>query len=511
MTSPPAPRTPTTTPYLVLVALAGAAVLLLGTSRHGQGYYGATGLDNLAAAQSLLEGRGFLDTRGLIYSLWPPFFPVMLAGLKLLGIEYMDTVRWSSAAAFFFISLLGSLMVLRVSRSRWLAILCAFLLSSSPVLVNCFRMTRSEPLFMAFVLASTWALDRYAESPTRRRFAVLVAFSAMAGLQRYMGITLLIPIALVLLLLPREQGFFKRATMACLYFGLSFFPLTCWMLRNWIVERTLTGIRWSARITFWENMRDPWDTFYTWSVPSPLREQYGQLFFLWAALVLVFLLLRFASAKYTELRALICFMAFPFAFYVGSIAFGTRIDIDPLLTRLMMPTYPFAIGFTLLAAHAMVRHVAKANRAAGVSVTAGLLLLMGVYSYHQIDLLQRNVHTWVEKGAGGFATDYWVASEAGAWLDENGVPEGRLWSNTPEFVFMHTLRNSTYVHIGRQHHLSQKLRRENIACTIVWITDADGRPRFKRDVFEEHNEVAVLASFSDGAVYALAPLPGDPQ
>ena len=77
----------------------GAGAVLASTSVYGAG----AGSDEsmfLSMAESLAEGRGFVDFYGATPPYWPPLFPALLALGSLAGIEPLAGARFVNAAAF---------------------------------------------------------------------------------------------------------------------------------------------------------------------------------------------------------------------------------------------------------------------------------------------------------------------------------------------------------------------------------------------------------------------------
>ena len=68
--------------YLTLLSLVGWGFVLMVTHKYGAGV-SSDAARNLATAESLLQGKGFVDMLGGSFVLWPPLYPLLLAGLSL--------------------------------------------------------------------------------------------------------------------------------------------------------------------------------------------------------------------------------------------------------------------------------------------------------------------------------------------------------------------------------------------------------------------------------------------
>src|SRR5512140_2979032 len=68
---------------LAFLSLLGLIFVWITTSKYGAGV-SSDAVRAMSTAQGLLAGRGFVDFTGTPYVLWPPLYPLLLAGLGLL-------------------------------------------------------------------------------------------------------------------------------------------------------------------------------------------------------------------------------------------------------------------------------------------------------------------------------------------------------------------------------------------------------------------------------------------
>src|SRR5512143_1786062 len=69
--------------FLLVLSAIGLVLILLTTSRYGAGV-SSDAARNLSTADSLLAGKGFVDMVGAPFVLWPPLYPLVMAGMSLL-------------------------------------------------------------------------------------------------------------------------------------------------------------------------------------------------------------------------------------------------------------------------------------------------------------------------------------------------------------------------------------------------------------------------------------------
>ena len=96
--------------YLFLLAGIGLVFILLTTSKYGAGV-SSDAARNLSTADSLLAGKGFVDMIGAPFILWPPLYPLLLAGLSLI-------TKWNTFQAAWYLNVV--LFAVNIWLSGWL-------------------------------------------------------------------------------------------------------------------------------------------------------------------------------------------------------------------------------------------------------------------------------------------------------------------------------------------------------------------------------------------------------
>ena len=224
-----------------LTGLLGAVVLLL--------HHCTTGFvltwDSAAyahAAQTLLRGEGFM---GLDYAplvAWPPAYSLLLA-IATLGVFDPVTVMGPLNVVLFALTLfiLAGFLNQRL-RNKAVAIwasLCALL---AWPLAWAAASGWSETAFVLFTTAALVRADEYRRG-AKRAFWWSAAFAALACLTRYMGVAVLVAIALLLVAQSPTRGFWKRVRAAATYGAVAAAPVGVWLVRNMLVGDSATGER----------------------------------------------------------------------------------------------------------------------------------------------------------------------------------------------------------------------------------------------------------------------------
>ena len=224
---------------LVLLALAGAGLVF--ALHGGRGVLlDWDSVNYISVADSLLAGEGFRQFNGLVYRDWPPLYPLLLAGPGLLGIDPYPWAGWLSALAFALTIFLAGQWLRRRLTSRWLLVWGCLAVALAYPLARQAAFALTETIFILFALLALRAAERFLEGERRAALLAAALFTGLACLTRYLGVSLVVAIVLLLALqggVPLRQ----RAQHIALYGLLALAPLGWWLLRNYLLLGTLTG------------------------------------------------------------------------------------------------------------------------------------------------------------------------------------------------------------------------------------------------------------------------------
>lgn len=221
---------------LALLALLGAGLTLARQAEYGVGL-GFDSANYAAAASQFSKGNPPLTHRVGWFVEQPPFYSLMLA---VAGFGHIDPVQVAgplNAALLGATILVGGAFLRRrlAAQPVWAWCGCVAL-AIGPLADAAATMYATQ----AFVLFTVSALACVAvRDPPWRRLALAAVFAALACLTRYVGVTLVVAVAGVLLVssaLP-WQGRLQRAAA---FAAVAFAPLGLWLLRNQFVTGTLT-------------------------------------------------------------------------------------------------------------------------------------------------------------------------------------------------------------------------------------------------------------------------------
>jgi hypothetical protein len=232
--------------FLSFLSLAALGFILITTSKYGAGV-SSDAARNLSTAESLLHGQGFVDMIGTPFVLWPPLYPLLLAGISLVTGLGTFAVGWYLNVLSYVVNVwLSGWLLFRIFPGKPLyAALGSLMVALSRFMLRIHANIASEPLFETFLLLFLLAAGAYlaadAAPPARMRLLWWMGVLAgLAALQRYLGVLLI----LVLLIVALKREGPRRAPYAIPPLLLAAIPLGAWvLLHNYRVSGTFFGPR----------------------------------------------------------------------------------------------------------------------------------------------------------------------------------------------------------------------------------------------------------------------------
>jgi hypothetical protein len=228
---------------LFLLGISAIALVLisLSTSKYGAGV-SSDAARNLSTADNLVADKGFVDMTGAPFVLWPPLYPLLLAGISLL-------TRWSVFQSAWYLNLL--LYPVNIGLAGWLlyrifegraiyAVAGSLVVLLSRSMLRIHANVASEPLFETLILLFCLGAPTYLRTSSPGKLWLLCFLAALAALQRYPGVVLS---GLTLGLVLYRSGI-RGVARAAPQLLAAIVPLGSWALfHNLQVSGTLFGPR----------------------------------------------------------------------------------------------------------------------------------------------------------------------------------------------------------------------------------------------------------------------------
>ena len=223
----------------------------------------------IAVARNLLAGNGFVQASdGNWYTHWPPLFPSLLALASLFVFDPHEVAGPVNAAAFGLTIFVAGRWLRKSIYSRALLLWgCLAITLSAPLLQNA-AWVMSEPVFILFAVLALVETENFLNTEHRSSLIRSALFTALACLTRYIGLSIVITVGLVLLF-KSTKPLREKVRHSAAYAFIAVTPLGLWLLRNMIVSGTPTG---SARsspplASFAEYAQYTLDVLASWAVP----------------------------------------------------------------------------------------------------------------------------------------------------------------------------------------------------------------------------------------------------
>jgi len=430
--------------YLTLLALVGLVFILLATAKYGAGVSSDAGR-NLSTADSLLNGRGFVDFAGTPFVLWPPLYPLVMVGLSLF-------TKWSVFQSAWYLNV--ALYVLNIWLSGWLLFLIfkdkpvyawvgALMVLLSRSTLRIYANIASEPLFATFMLIFFFAAARYLQSNSRRALWLMFLMAGLATFERYVGVFLFGAGGLVVLSKEGLRGIWKSLPAII----VSALPIGAWaLLHNYPISGTLFGPRAFGDMFPLENISLSLTKILWWFIPRlPLLEPL--LLRPWIILAPIILLLFAINKKshwlnwFNSLKNIYLWPALIFSIvYFFALAFTviTADHLDLTSDRYYVVILPIVLALLFVTLDKLVfSHVNFNNRLAYYTVVAlvGLWFIYPLYSmqgYLRLALAQGEPSNYNIANSADFR-EMGVVKAAQKILDAN--PSAALYSNYLNIVW----------------------------------------------------------------------------
>ena len=464
---------------LLGLSIVGGLLVALRELNYGIGLL-ADSAAYISASRGLAAGEGFTAPLAGQLTAWAPLYPMLLSVGGFWGIEQSaDWAGWLNAIAFgAVIYATGGWLRRRLGAAipggRWPVLWGTLAVALSVSLTYWAAFAMSEMLFILFVvLALSW-MDRHREDGRWSSLLWAAAFTALACLTRYIGVTLLLTAGLLLLFQGyswregwRIVDFRRKVRRIGVFSVIALLPLGLWLLRNYLIPEPLLGRREASdapAAALLTNLGDTAAGLLSWWAPGvPLSLSGGPLLLAGVGLaafagLVVLLIIRpprsearrgpddFTSARLISGLLIIpgLFILVYLAWLIGSLTVVGNIDGISAGYRFLAPVYvPLTVILAGLAG-CWLRYSYGGGRgnsyAAGnwrsLSGLKGALPLLPVAAMflglaYPVSVNASAIHRGLSEETSYYTNPRWDDSELAAYIREHlaELPPNRVWSN----------------------------------------------------------------------------------
>lgn len=425
----------------------------------------------ISAARSLLEGDGFITLYRTPYVTSAPLFPVVIASIGMVGIDVVTAAAYVNAVAFGLTVLIATMWLRNRIESRLLVLWigCACILSV--LMAESAAAAMTDTLFILFVVLSLFALDRFLETHKWSILVLAAVWTALACLTRYIGVTVL-PAVWVILLTQRDISFRQKSRYFISYSIIALAPIGLWLLRNYIATGSVAGTLSDEKLSL---MKDEELSLTSWSLLTGL-DRAGTIFLKWAYSDTVFEYLNGLSERVLDIsilqnpttfalliKAAILSIVVICAGYVIVWLTGKRylyswkpvapsgsfILFYTLGLSIMLPAtgiefsdrYLAPIHVPILAIFTLILHEFLRSISSQWLAKASLTLLC-LWLIFQTSATYNNIRVWIDEGNSySYTSKHQADSEVMDYINSNPLI-GHIYSNDSDRIYL--LTDSTY-------------------------------------------------------------------
>ena len=487
----------------------------------------------VSMADTLVSGEGITGFLGSLTSLWTPFYPITIAFIGLFGIDLVDAGLLVNAVAFGLIILWTGVWLYRYIGSQLLALSGAVAVMTSYTLTRLSSDVLSEPLFICLILLALAQLERFMRSDDYRQSAIIwsAVFAALAAITRYMGITVILTAA-ILILIGVRLPLSRRLKYAAIYCSISLVPLTIWMIHNWLITGYLTGDRSQSRsrtITLADMLSQIVDVFYFWTFPqdTPFNRWLELVLVVAVGLIAVGMILsgkKFGFGK--VLGPTLPFALFIVVYLLVFIIVFPSATWSTVYDRYMAPIYVPTVGVVAVLFYRLYRSTIWGEGGGGGKWTAVkwvFILLIGIGYFGNINrAIRLSLDETTDRIEEQMASieGYTRNSETIDYLIRNPI-DGQIYSNESATLYGMALLYDVpelkgVSNIPKDPELSgclswiQKIRESDDRPYLVYFQEIRGRitESCNPAELESHsNDLELVTRTFDGVVYRVAARP----
>lgn len=426
--------------YILLAIYSISAVFLVFKSiaRYGPGI-SSDALHYISTAENLAKGNGFYSYDGKPYTHWPPLFPSLIALLTLFGFKPLQGAGIINALSFSSTVFCSGIVFSKRIKSPLLIIIgsASVLISATMLRVSVYAWT--EPLFSLLVILFVLNMTTFLKNSRFKYLLIAAVYAALACLQRYVGIAIVMAGPAMILLLTHKTKWRDKLKYSAIFGAISCVPLGLWFLWNKLVASTAAEYNLWLDTTFLQEITKTLDSLTLWFVADKISSVLrlviiGALISLMVAAVILrnrkFGKEQFGDMMFVKAAAVLIVVYSVFV-TIASVYANTDADY-----RIYSSVYVFIILFLLIGLEAvgkLLGAVFKKEWAGHLAVAAlcGLWLV-----FYPLPLVRQQMAYYTAYGVPGYNSTVWRMSPLLNWVKRHSL-DGQIFSNEPHpLVFL---------------------------------------------------------------------------
>jgi hypothetical protein len=285
----------------------------------------------------------------------------------------------------------------------------------------------SEQLFLFLLVVFFYLFNKFIDHPCYKYLIPSAIVCSLAWLTRYTGVVIAMT-GLIFILKHKGLVYSLRIKMALIFTAIASSPSGAWLLRNYFLTHTLTGLRAPSNFHWFQNLFISGNVIAGWFLPSFITDFLGIIIFL-AFLSLLF----YMGRNNDRVKFSIVFVVLYCLFLVLT---ASKVYLDRIDNRLLSPVYLPLIYMMLQGVNNLITDQRRFRQVFSM-LSISLFL---VYPACFVLSSTINLHA---KG-GRFTIDNWSNLPVVKWLQSHSL-KGLLYSNAPHVIYLGTGLNAKRV------------------------------------------------------------------
>lgn len=507
------------TRMLILLGLnlAWGCALWWSVSEHGLGT-SRDSVEYLFTSLSLAGGDGFVSFLGHRYVLWPPLYPMLLSMIQILGVtDPLVSALVLQLFTFVWIAILTAWLFARIFPGNFaLALLGNAIAVSGVSLTWLFQSVGSDYLFIALMLGTVYLCDNYIKHNRLRTLWLMGLVSALAMLQRYIGVALLFTAVWIVLQYSRTtvRERLKRATLL----GVSVIPVGVWVL----ILPVEAVVR-DNPSSFLENAY--WFTFsiLSWFFSEaelyghPVRLQFGMWVFWLGIIICVLIIWKFPGKRSVADSARVPIFLLGGVYTALLLVIASLSSFNSLDSRFASPVFIPLVVLVLTTIESILSSDLVPSGISKMATRLAMLfpplILLALSGYRSVVSMQLH-----HRSGGGYTSRDWRENQVLDYWQMN-KPDGEylVFSNYPAGIAVHTWhialsspRRTEHPNAGEaviplDTYLPSLFAPEKESY-IIWIEPNEYTHAYSVNDLSQIVRVETLYQSPDGGVYKILPL-----
>ncbi|MEI6184567.1 MAG: hypothetical protein WCP65_03505 [Bacteroidota bacterium] len=490
----------------LLGAILGCIIILLFTHHGGIGV-SRDSIAYLSAANSFVDGRGFVEYDHVPLALFPVGYPIILGIVKFITHSPVIVFGAYLNAGLFavVIYLLGCILKQMVFPNSIITITLISILVFAVPLHEEFYMLWSESVFILLEVLLIISLTHYFTLQKKYYYFIAVFIASYAAITRFAGITFIVVPGL-LVLLNTNITLWKRwkNIIAGVIVGIT--PLAINLIRNYYSTTEVAGNRQKGIYTLYDNISFSGKVFCEWfyntSLTTATTFTVGLIILVLLVVYSIYILFRIYKYRSTTTYYKVATI-YGTIYYLFILTIATLSRFETINNRLLSPLF---IPVLLLMVHIGERLInstlfASLQRTKAIIVSMIFVVLlskevMASYDFY-IDVQ--------DSGIGGYTEDSWRQSETIEYINEHlkqysdSIP---VYSNSAHSLYLFT---NTYFHL-----LPEKTHDKKIAFMytlpqfyVIWFKEEGNDDILPLATIQQHRKMKLIQHFGDGEVLLI--------